>query len=505
MGLQYHIPFFILNLRIEVVYIIHPKSRYPKHPRQPGSQVSKKSAADLAVLRAEFMEKQDYLSSLFDQVDSYCYYRDMFPLGSFERFYSPSTDWYDPNVDGVRRPNGLLSVLHDAAEDGRSYNRIIFDDLAEIEKFLDKEFLLIAPVGYSGRRRLSKYAYQIFGFVFDLDNVGTDQIRDLLYEMENKILPQATYIVNSGTGLHVVYLFDNPVPAFPQYYESLTRLKQDLSNIIWNQYTSRDEKKQFQGIFQAFRAVGSPTKLGPEYRVTAYKVGSKTTIHSLNEFADKENRCIFDDWTYTNLQEAQEEWPEWYQRRIIEGRPLGDYKFTEEQRQRRRSWYDAWIARIKKGAFDGNRHYCIGVLFNYAMKAEIPLDDAYQDAMDLLPWLNSLTKKEGNEFTENDILDAVRYYDRKYIKMGRDGIQRLTKIDIGQTERKGRSQSAHLRRARAVQNVDDPDGAWRNKDGRPTKQAQIESWQLANPGGTKYRCAQETGIDPKTIRKWWKG
>jgi hypothetical protein len=178
---------------------------------------------------------------------------------------------------------------------------------------------------------------------------------------------------------------------------------------------------------------------------------------------------------------------------------------TEEQRQRRRAWYDAWIARIKKGAFDGNRHYCIGVLFNYAMKAEIPLDDAYQDALELLPWLNSLTKKEGNEFTENDILDAVRYYDRKYIKMGRDGIQRLTKIDIGQTERKGRSQTAHLRRARAVQNVDDPDGAWRNKDGRPTKQAQIESWQLANPGGTKYRCAQETGIDPKTIRKWWKG
>ena len=215
------------------------------------------------------------------------------------------------------------------------------------------------------------------------------QIKDLLFEMENKILPQATYVVNSGTGLHVVYLFETPVPALPQYYESLNRLKQDLSNMIWNQYTSRDQKKQFQGIFQAFRVVGSPSKLGSDYRVSAYKVGPKTTIHSLNEYADKENRCIFDDWDYTNLAEAEEEWPEWYFRRIVQGRPLGDYQLTEDQRIRRRAWYDAWIQRIMKGAFDGNRHYCIGVLFNYAMKAEIPLEEAYEDAMDLLPWLNS--------------------------------------------------------------------------------------------------------------------
>ena len=158
---------------------------------------------------------------------------------------------------------------------------------------------------------------------------------------------------------------------------------------------------------------------------------------------------------------------------------MGDYKLTEEQRQRRRAWYDAWIARIKKGAFDGNRHYCIGVLFNYAMKAEIPLDDAYQDALELLPWLNSLTKKEGNEFTENDILDAVRYYDRKYIKMGRDGIQRLTKIDIGQTGpfRMSMTQMAH----------------------GETKTADPQSKRKLNPGSLRILVAPNTAAPRKQV------
>lgn len=40
--------------------------------------------------------------------------------------------------------------------------------------------------------------------------------------------------------------------------------------------------------------------------------------------------------------------------------------------------------------------------------------------------------------------------------------------------------------------------------GRPNKQANVQQWQLDHPDGKKAQCAKETGIDPKTIRKWWK-
>ena len=31
----------------------------------------------------------------------------------------------------------------------------------------------------------------------------------------------------------------------------------------------------------------------------------------------------------------------------------------------------------------------------------------------------------------------------------------------------------------------------------------IEKWQTENNGGDIDKCRQETGLDPRTIRKWW--
>ncbi|MBQ1969734.1 MAG: hypothetical protein II221_00880 [Paludibacteraceae bacterium] len=449
--------------------------------------------SDLQALQSEFLAKCSALSAFGPQVDPFSYYRDMFPAGSFE---SSDSD--------ERRPNGLLTVLNDQELRGRSYNRLIFDDLSIIAEYSDKLKVVIPPVAFSGKRRLSKYAYQIFGFVFDLDDVGVEQIGDLVYQMQNDILPFATYLVNSGTGLHIVYLFDNPIPAMPQYYESLIRLKKDLSDKLWNRYTSRSEEKQYQGIFQPFRVVGSPTKLGADYLTTAYKIGSKVTLNYLNSFADEENRCNFNDLTYTSLPEARESYPEWYERRIIEKRPIGDYKLTEAQKLRRRSWYNAWIERMKKGAFDGNRYYCMGVLFHYAMKAEIPLEEAYQDALGMLDLMNAFTTKEGNEFTENDILAATKCYDRKFIKMGREGILRHTKIDIGVTKRNGRSQKEHLQSEYIFDNGKKKiNTCYVNRKLAVEKRDIVEGWRIAHPDGTKYACAKETGLSKNTVRKWW--
>ncbi len=503
------------------------KKTHRRHPKQTDPFASA-SADEKERYKQEFIlleqhlfrmcvPSKDYGRALLERVDPMEFYRDMFPEGSFEECtWEPQLDEdgntiLDKNGKPVmvartgidRKPNGMISILNDPEQRGRSYTRIVFDDLAEIEANLDKPTALISPIGFSGRQRRSKMAYCFFGMQFDLDNVGIDQVDNLIYQMQNDVLPMATYLVHTTSGFHVVYLFENPIPAMPKYFDSLNRLKADLSNQIWNQYTSRDKNKQFQGIFQGFRMVGTSTKIGKEYRSTAYRLGEKTTIHTLNSYADEENRCVFDDLKHTSLDEAHELWCDWYERRIVEGRPVGDYKLSEKEKARRRSWYEAWKKRMEKGAKDGNRHYCIGVLFHYAMKAEIPIEEALEDALALVEPLNRLTEKPDNQFTEDDVYAAMVYYDRRFIKMGRDGIQRLTKIDIGETKRNGRSQSAHLKRARALQDVDYEDGAWRNKDGAPTKQQMIAEWRKNNPGGKKADCIKETGISKPTVYKWW--
>lgn len=457
--------------------------------------------------RQEFMEKEAWLSATYERLGPYDYYRDMFPEGSFER---------EGQAD--KRPNGMLSIIQDKSQRGRSYPRMVFDDLGEILANLDKGTVVISPVGYSGKRKRADLAYELYGMVIDLDDVGTRELGNLVYQMENGILPMATYLKNSGTGVHVVYLFEEPVPAHKKYYDSLNRLKAELSDLMWSCYTSRETDKQFQGIFQSFRMVGSPTKLGADYRVSAYKIGRKTTIDELNWYVSEESQCNLEESEGLSLAEAKELYPEWYQRRIVDGRTVGDYLLSEAEKQRRRAWYDAWVARIKAGAKDGNRHGCICVLFHYAMKAEIPLEETYQDALALLPFLDGLTQKPGNSFTVADIDAAKTFYSRAFIKLSRKSIQRLTGIDIGQTKRNHRSQQDHLRaeRIRDAQGqvVENPCKVNRERTlqamrdsgaimGRPHKQAQVQEWRAAHPGGSKADCIRDTGLTKPTVYKWW--
>ena len=48
---------------------------------------------------------------------------------------------------------------------------------------------------------------------------------------------------------------------------------------------------------------------------------------------------------------------------------------------------------------------------------------------------------------------------------------------------------------------------WRNKNGRPvgsgTAQERVSEWRQQHPEGRKADCHRDTGLDPKTIRKWW--
>jgi len=476
---------------------------WSKHPKQGAKPRHELSRDEIQYLTGEFWEKQAYLRENLVEVTPYQYYRDMFPEGSFEVEDSKTE----------HKPNGIASVIDDPNQKGRKYNRIIFDDLAMIDDLKDKvEFVIVPPVAYSGRRRLSKFAYTFYGMCIDLDDVGIDQIKDLLYQMQNQILPNASYIVNSGTGLHVVYLFEEPIPAMPQYFESLGKLKEALSNMIWNQYTSREEKKQYQGIFQGYRMVGSQTKISDECRVAAYRYGKKVTIHYLNQFVSKENQCIFDDMNYTSIAEAKEKWADWYQRRIVEKKPVGDYKLSEKEKVRRRAWYEAWKRRIRESAYDGNRHYCIGILFNYGMKAEIGIDEVLEDALELIPYLNSLTVNADNEFTEDDVYSAMVYYERKYIKMGRQGIRKMTKIDIGETKRNGQKQADHLEEARAIRDIrmKRQGRKWTDGNGRPKgsknkenpKAKLIQEYVATHPDANVTEIARDLGISRPTVYKW---
>ena len=46
------------------------------------------------------------------------------------------------------------------------------------------------------------------------------------------------------------------------------------------------------------------------------------------------------------------------------------------------------------------------------------------------------------------------------------------------------------------------EGKGRPKDSG-TAQARVYEWRQQHPEGRKADCHRETGLDPKTVRKWW--
>lgn len=126
-------------------------------------------------------------------------------------------------------------------------------------------------------RELAVHSTMILNLLSNEVSVGlTDSekaLGNLLHQIEHNQNPRPTYIVNSGHGLHLYYIFKEPIKLYNHIKEPLKKMKFELTERLWNIFTSDLKEKQFQGIFQGFRMVGSPSKFGKEYRLRAFKTG----------------------------------------------------------------------------------------------------------------------------------------------------------------------------------------------------------------------------------------
>ena len=113
-----------------------------------------------------------------------------------------------------------------------------------------------------------------------------------------------------------------------------------------------------------------------------------------------------------------------------------------------------------------------------------------------------------NALTEDDIKSALEAYDREYYNFTISDIEALTDVHIERNRRNGLTQEKHLylarRRKEDMKAIGIPMKA---AEGRPcgsgTAQEKVLAWREQHPDGRKADCHKETGLDPKTIRKWW--
>ena len=398
-----------------------------------------------------------------------------------------------------RKSNPLGYWKNESAEKG--HFRIMFDDTFEktLEELQKADFAILNGVTYFGRKNLQASANKMYALIFDLDGVTDSTLNNFMSgAIRAEAYPVPQYIALSGHGVHLYYVFEDPLPLYPHIKIQLKSLKYALTEKMWNGYTSEDENIQYQGINQGFRVIGGKTKI-EGVRVRAFRVNNHpVSLSQLCEYVLPEYRVdekkLYKESRMT-LEEAKKKYPEWYQKRVMDGDQSRGHWTCK------RDLYDWWKGQIKLGATFHHRYFNIMCLAIYAAKAGISEEEVSSDAMELIPFMNDIYPDQA--FTEKDVESALECYDERYCTFPIDEISKLSGIAIQKNKRNFRKQAIHLQRARAVQMIDYPEGEWRNKEGRPDRRAEVIQWRSDHPEGIKADCIRDLKIDRKTVSKYW--
>ena len=285
---------------------------------------------------------------------------------------------------------------------------------------------------------------------------------------------------------------------FGRIYISLNEAKKYLTPRLWTKFvTTAYERIEYESLNQPFRCVGSVTKSG-SYAM-AFEVGKKVTIEYMNKFLPTDKKIEQFYKSGCNLEQAEKLYPEWYKRRIVEGKERGHYN-------RYKPIYFNWIDKILEGAEVGKRYNCLENLCSLAVQCQIEPEQIEKDCRMVAERLERLTISEDNHFTDYDIMCALKTYyvaDEKAYRRRTEFISKKTGILLTPNKRNGRKQATHLKIARSTLAVMNEDRG-EVLQGRPDKAKVVAEWQKKHPGGKKADCIRDTGLSKPTVYRWWK-
>lgn len=435
-------------------------------------------------------------------------YKDMFKFG--EGYLQKRNE-----PKGLFKTNPVAYWKNDDEEKG--HYRVMFeDDFEDIlkEELQSADFSILNGITYFGRRNVQSHASKMFAMIFDLDGVNDTTLNAFMSgAFIAEVYPIPNYIILSGHGMHLYYLFDTPIPLFPNLKLQLKEFKYALTERLWNGYTSTLKSRQIQGINQGFRVIGGKTKEdAPERIVRAFHLNTHPfSLNQLGEYVPDavkvDEKKLFRE-TKMTLKEAQKKYPEWYERVII-GHDKTRTRWRIEEKVNGNNpyaLYDWWKDKIREGAAYTHRYYCLMCLAIYGAKCNVPFEQVKKDAYDFVPFLNSINPDE--PFKESDAKSALDCYDLRYCTFPLKDIETVSAISIPRNKRNGQKQADHLEEARAIRDVrmKRQGRKWTDGNGRPvgsgTKEEMIKNYMQEHPNDSVTAIAKALGVSRTTVYKY---
>lgn len=456
-------------------------------------------------MRANYDEQINFLSNQFEEINGYDFYRYIFPNN--ENKGELKTDFSKPNA---------VYLYRDEKDEGtkrRLRRRVMLNDTWEEDYMSYVEgntSTLCGGLVYRGRSNRLEKAQSMNALIFDLDGVGLKELRNLFLRFDNnpnimRTLPMPTFVVSSGTGLHIYYVFEKPIDLFPNIKIQLKTLKHQLTFRMWEyKSTSQNKAIQYQSINQGFRMVGS---INDKYDVPlrAFKTGDKVTLDYVNQYIGEKFRVDLKKPfrpSQMSREEAKESYPEWYQRVVV------------EKNKRQKKWdikgkqgyalYNWWMRQVED-IRGGHRYFFLMCMAIYACKCDVPKSKLKADMCEVFEILKDI--EHDNPITEYDIESALEAYDKEYYNFTINDIEKLTDIRIERNRRNYRKQEQHIKFINGIKILKKQMGEI-VQEGRPkgsgTKEELIREYIKNNPDSSPTQIAKELKVSRTTVYKYKK-
>ena len=170
--------------------------------------------------------KSDILNTFFESEEVRDFLRTIFPKDTLQNKGILSEN--QPSVIIMANTNKYYEMKSRFVK--KSF--LIFNELENIEHFFDAEEAFFVPISYIGKRRINNNASYVHSMTFDIDGVTPEHLHTLLYLISSNLVPKPTYITNSGNGVHLYYVFQNPISASISNLKELTKIKYALTDIL---------------------------------------------------------------------------------------------------------------------------------------------------------------------------------------------------------------------------------------------------------------------------------
>ncbi len=444
------------------------------------------------------------LDVLYEEVDGCSFYEYLFPDN--ERQGEMPDDYSKPNAVYLYQSDSTAEY-----RDRKMQRRIMLSDTWEEDfyEYVAGNYLtLCSGLSYRGWSNRLQDAQRMNALVFDLDGVGVRELRNLQVRFGESpyyvgSLPMPTFLVASGGGLHLYYVFEQPVDLYPNIKLQLKSLKHDFTFRMWDPGdTSTQEEIQYQSINQAFRMVGSINgKYGNVIR--AYRTGDKITLDLLNQYARPENQVDVNKPfrpSKMTREQAKESYPEWYQRVVVEKKKR--LKKWDIKGKQGYALYEWWLKRIGE-VKGGHRYYFMMCMVIYACKCDVPREKLEKDLEMAYEKLQLV--QHDNPLTKEDVRSALETYDKEYYNFTIADIEKLTDIHIERNKRNYQKQKDHLEEARAIRDIRmrRQNKDWRENNGRPSEENTIREYLRVHPDASKAEVIKATGKAKNTVRKYY--